>query len=246
MPPRKKVTTAAPAPEPVPEVIERVRVQTPEPPPPPPPVQQQVDYNQPAAVIFDQLISSMSAGANISNYGGTYGGGPYGAYEDDYIPRQEIPREINRDPPREIPRENNREIPRENRETPRDFGRGGGKEEAPQNVGNAYTNNSNPFPYAAYAVPSAPPKSTPFTPARRVDPRFDRSRQRSRSPPRHRSRSPPRQRSRSPPRNRRSLSPSNRNRRKAPPIPTAVALDLLSWIPAHIWREHGYQPPIKL
>lgn len=108
---------------------------------------------------------------------------------------------------------------------------------ATTSYGNAYTNNSNPaYQQTAY---------------HQHDDRHSRARSppRRRSPPRARSRSPAyRRNSRTPPPQRRGRSPSpgNRNRRKAPPIPTAVALDLLSWIPAYIWREHGYQPPIKL
>jgi hypothetical protein len=125
---------------------------------------------------------------------------------------------------------------------------------------NAYNPNSynpnayNPSAYNPNAYnPNAYNPSTAYTPApAQAEVRYtadDNSYARRRSPPR-RSRSPGR-RSRSPsPRRRRSPSPPrNRDRdrvRRAPAIPTVVALDLLTWIPAHIWREHGYQPPVKL
>jgi hypothetical protein len=100
---------------------------------------------------------------------------------------------------------------------------------------NTASHNTTGYNNSAYNTASHAPESTyRYT-------SDDNSYSRRRSPARRsRSPSPRRRRSPSPPRNR------GQDRRRAPAIPTVVALDLLSWIPAHIWREHGYQPPVKL
>jgi hypothetical protein len=264
MPPRRSKATVADEATPP----ERVRVIT-----PPPPTAGN-DGKASADQIYNQIVNSMPATYVPNEYTprdstpGNYSPGEYTPRDEPYVPRDEP--YTPRDEPYVPYTPAATYAPVASSYAP------AAAVTSATPVGNAYGSNSFPYSQStatpAYNSGAYNPNAynpNAYNPNASAKPRYSTNdasynRRRSRSPPRGspRRRSPGRRRSPSPYDRRRSPSPrgsspashggrfqnnnNNNNRRRAPAIPTVVALDLLSWIPAHIWREHGYQPPVKL